>query len=76
MNILETQDRRDAATVKMSFYWMLLAGVIMVFASIGPSVLSSEWVSSIDFHSCIEITGSFIGLLACGRYGSLGRAPC
>ena len=34
------------------------------FVAIGPKVFSSSWVSSSDFHACIEIASSFIAIIA------------
>ncbi len=45
--------------------FVLLYAVIAVsFFAIGPRAFSSEWVSSSDFHACIEIAGSFIAVIA------------
>lgn len=45
--------------------FILLYGVIAAsFLAIGPRVFSSEWVSSSDFHACIEIASSFIAIIA------------
>jgi len=42
----------------------LYALIVVSFLAIGPKLFSSSWVSSSDFHSCIEITGSFIAIIA------------
>lgn len=39
-------------------------GIVTAFIAVGPWVLKSDWLSSSDFHSCIEITGSLIALVA------------
>jgi len=36
----------------------------LIFVAIGPTVFSSTWVSSSDFHACIEISSSFIAIIA------------
>jgi len=38
--------------------------IVLFFLAICPRVAVSKWVSSGDFHSCTEITGSFVGILA------------
>ncbi len=38
--------------------------IVAVFIGISPFVFSSKWVSSSDFHACIEITSSFIAIIA------------
>ena len=35
-----------------------------LFLAVGPWIFSSNWVSSSDFHACIEITSSFIAITA------------
>jgi PAS domain S-box-containing protein len=40
------------------------AAVVIVFVAIGPMAFSSGWVSSSDFHACIEICGSLIAIIA------------
>ncbi len=45
--------------------------IVFSFITIGPWIFSSNWVSSNDFHSCIEIVGSFaaiVGGVACLIY--------
>ena len=45
--------------------FMLLYALITVgFVAIGPALFSSTRISSSDFHSCIEITSSFIAIIA------------
>jgi len=43
---------------------LLYVFICLVFLGIGPKVFSSTWVSSSDFHACIEITSSFIAIIA------------
>jgi len=38
--------------------------IVLVFIGIGPKTFSSTWISSSDFHACIEISSSFIALVA------------
>ena len=45
-------------------YVLLCAVIAVSFFAIGPRAFSSEWVSSSDFHACIEIAGSFIAIIA------------
>ena len=52
--------------------------IVLVFIAIGPRVFASDWVSSSDFHACIEISSSFIALIAAGAclvyyFGQGGR---
>ena len=44
----------------------LYALIVLVFIAIGPRVFISDWVSSSDFHACIEISSSLIALIAAG----------
>ncbi len=43
---------------------VLYVVITVFFLAIGPWVFSSEWVSSSDFHACIEISSSFIAIIA------------
>ena len=38
--------------------------IVVGFVAIGPRLFSSSWISSSDFHSCIEICSSFIAIIA------------
>lgn len=40
--------------------------IVLGFIVIGPWVSTSNWVSSSDSHACIEISSSFIALIAAG----------
>lgn len=40
------------------------AAIAFVFLAIGPWVFSSDWVSSSDFHACIEICSAFVAIIA------------
>ena len=43
---------------------VLCATIAFSFLAIGPWIFSSDWVSSSDFHACIEISSSFIAIIA------------
>ncbi|MHC4637693.1 MAG: ATP-binding protein [Planctomycetota bacterium] len=43
---------------------VLYAVIAVSFLVISPWTFSSEWVSSSDFHACIEISSSFIAIIA------------
>jgi len=75
MAITETNDKKRAQNpsireplceVKTSIvgFIALYALITIGFVAIGPKLFSSTWVSSSDFHSCIEITSSFIAIIA------------
>ena len=51
---------------KSSIGWFLVfyLFIVLVFIGIGPKTFSSTWISSSDFHACIEISSSFIALVA------------
>lgn len=38
--------------------------IMLVFIAISPHIFTSSWVSSSDFHACIEISSSFIAFIA------------
>ncbi|MDY6934714.1 MAG: response regulator [Spirochaetota bacterium] len=38
--------------------------IILLFIAIGPHIFSSDWISSSDFHACIEISSSIIAIIA------------
>ena len=38
--------------------------ILLIFIAISPKLFSSGWVSSSDFHACIEISSSFIAIIA------------
>ena len=38
--------------------------IVFIFIALGPRIFSSDWISSSDFHACIEITSSFIAILS------------
>lgn len=54
----------DQAKAVPHRFLLLSALIVLAFVAIGPRVFSSEWVSSSDFHACIEICSSFIALIA------------
>jgi len=43
---------------------LLYLFIALIFVAIGPTVFSSTWISSSDFHACIEISSSFIAIIA------------
>ena len=50
---------------------VFIAIQVLLFIAIGPFVFSSDWVSTSDFHACIEISSSiiaFIAAVACLMY--------
>ena len=49
---------------KIRAFLTLYVAIVLVFAAIGPFAFSADWVSSSDFHACMEICGSFIAILA------------
>ena len=49
---------------KIGGFVLLYLYIILMFVAIGPAVFSSTWVSSSDFHACIEIASSFIAIIA------------
>ncbi|MEO2047739.1 MAG: ATP-binding protein [Pirellulales bacterium] len=56
-------DKRPARLNTSGFILLHLV-IVTGFVAIGPWVLKSNWNSSSDFHSCIEIIGSFIAIAA------------
>ena len=38
--------------------------IALAFIAIGLYIFSSDWISSSDFHACIEISSSFIAIIA------------
>ena len=66
VNTLQSVER--ARTRKLVY---LYVAIVALFVAIGPWIFSSNWISSSDFHSCIEITGSvfaFVAGIACLMY--------
>ncbi len=59
---LAANNESGMRTVKR-FLWLYIT-IAAVFLLIGPKVFSSNWVSSSDFHACIEISSSFIAIMA------------
>ena len=56
---------RSAVNIKTNVLFIVVCAVIAVaFAIVIPAAFASEWTGSSDFHSCIEMVGSFISLLA------------
>ena len=57
-----TENTGGNSTAKM--FLMACIAIALVFVAIGPKAFSSDWVSSSDFHACIEISSSFIAIIA------------
>lgn len=55
---------QEKSWVGNSLFFLFYLLIIAVFISLGPMIFSSKWVSSSDFHACIEISSSFIALIA------------
>lgn len=55
------QSTEEARTRKLV---CLYVAIVILFLAIGPWIFSSNSVSSSDFHSCVEITGSFFAFVA------------
>jgi len=49
---------------RVKVFLIACAAIVLVFVAIGPMAFSSDWVSSSDFHACIEISSSFIAMIA------------
>ena len=56
-----TEDERRVRVRTFAALYILIG---LLFFAIGPGVFSSTWVSSADFHSCIEMVGSLFALSA------------
>ncbi|MFH1418399.1 MAG: PAS domain S-box protein [Planctomycetota bacterium] len=54
--------RAESARVKG--FALLYLAIAAVFVAMGPRIFASDWVGSSDFHACVEITSSFIALIA------------
>ncbi len=54
----------EKSKVRLIGFIILYLLIAIGFVAIGPRVFSSTWVSSSDFHSCIEISSSFIAIIA------------
>ena len=61
-NIIDTDN--DSNSLHTKVFLLLCAVITLVFVAIGPSAFSSDWVNSSDFHACIEISSSFIAIIA------------
>jgi PAS domain S-box-containing protein len=58
---METQTKSWMAKPFFFFFYLLITAV---FVSLGPIIFSSSWISSNDFHTCIEISSSLIAIIA------------
>jgi len=54
----------EKTKVRLIGFIILYLLIAIGFVAIGPRVFASTWVSSSDFHSCIEISSSFIAIIA------------
>ncbi len=45
-------------------YVILYIAIALIFIALRPWIFSSDWISSSDFHACIEISSSFIAIIA------------
>ena len=61
-NGVVAQSAHNPSRVKI--FLMAYVAIVLLFLAIGPMAFSSDWVSSSDFHACIEITSSFIAIFA------------
>jgi signal transduction histidine kinase len=56
-----------ASTVEkrnVTLFVALYVVIALSFLAMGPRASSSQWLSSSDFHACIEISSSFIAIIA------------
>lgn len=56
-----TQEKSWVGKFLFFLFYLLIT---LVFVSLGPMIFSLNWVSSSDFYACIEISSSFIALIA------------
>ncbi len=62
-------DEMQRTGVLVKPIWLMHYGLLIGLAlAIGPAVFSSAWISSSDFHACIEMSSSFIAIIA-GIFG-------
>jgi len=63
-----SEKKWDEATnvmkTSIASFIVLYIVIAVSFLAIGPRVFSSGWFSSSDFHACIEISSSFIAIIA------------
>jgi signal transduction histidine kinase/CheY-like chemotaxis protein/HPt (histidine-containing phosphotransfer) domain-containing protein len=64
MENVEAVRTYERKTGRILPFVVLYGGILAVFTIIGPVMFRSEWAGSSDFHACIEITSSFIAILA------------
>ena len=58
-----TVERLGSVSIVRKFL-IAYAVIAFVFLAIWPMAFSSGWISSSDFHACIEISSSFIALIS------------
>ena len=61
---LSIREKSENMKTSITGFIILYALIVVGFLAIGPKLFSSSWVSSSNFHSCIEITSSFIAIIA------------
>ena len=49
---------------KTALYLVLYLTIALAFIAIRPYTVASTWLSSSDFHTCIEISSSLVALIA------------
>ncbi len=59
-----SESRIEGKQRRINGFVMFYSLITLIFIALGPHVFSSDWVGSSDFHSCIEISGSFIAIIA------------
>jgi len=67
MSVLSNENsttEKNSGILRVRTFLITCAAIVLVFLAIGPMAFSSDWVSSSDFHACIEISSSFIAIIA------------
>lgn len=59
--VMNTRYNQNKSIFLFVLFYLLIT---VIFIAIGPKLFSSDWVSSSDFHACIEISSSFIAIIA------------
>ncbi|MCP4129526.1 MAG: response regulator [bacterium] len=57
----ESEEKKQTRVFR---FVVLYTVIIIAFLVLLPGMLSSDWKSSADFHSCIQITGALIAIIA------------
>lgn len=58
------KDRRELERVDIRYYVLAYVVIAAVFLAIGPMVLTSDRISSIDYYASIKIAGSLVAMIA------------